>query len=97
MGEHAGKNILRLLAGDTQLKEFSYIDKGSMAVLGRNKAIVAAGRLHFHGVVAWLMWLFVHILYLAGYRNRLLVLLEWAYAYVTYRRGVRYLIKERVD
>jgi len=97
MGEHAGRNILRLLDGDPQLKEFSYIDKGSMAVLGRNKAIVAAGRLHFHGVVAWLMWLFVHILYLAGYRNRLLVLLEWAYAYVTYRRGVRYLIKERVD
>lgn len=97
MGEHAGRNILSLLAGNTQLKEFSYIDKGSMAVLGRNKAIVAAGRLHFHGVIAWLMWLFVHILYLAGYRNRLLVLLEWAYAYVTYRRGVRYLIKERVD
>ncbi|MFM2222208.1 MAG: hypothetical protein RLZZ78_465 [Armatimonadota bacterium] len=97
MGECAGTNIERLLAGITHLKEFSYIDKGSMAVLGRNKAIVAAGRLHFHGVIAWLMWLFVHILYLAGYRNRLLVLLEWAYAYVTYRRGVRYLVKERID
>ncbi|MFM7188607.1 MAG: NAD(P)/FAD-dependent oxidoreductase [Armatimonadota bacterium] len=97
MGECAGKNILKLLAGDTTLQKFSYIDKGSMAVLGRNKAIVAVGRFHFHGAVAWLMWLFVHILYLAGYRNRLLVLLEWAYAYVTYRRGVRYLIKERVE
>jgi len=97
MGECAGKNIGKLLAGNTQLQEFSYIDKGSMAVLGRNKAIVAVGRFHFHGAIAWLMWLFVHILYLAGYRNRLLVLLEWAYAYVTYRRGVRYLLKERTN
>jgi NADH dehydrogenase len=97
MGECAGRNIGKLVAGNADLLKFSYIDKGSMAVLGRNKAVVAAGKLHFHGAIAWLMWLFVHILYLAGYRNRLLVLLEWAYAYVTYRRGVRYLIKERVD
>ncbi len=97
MGECAGMNIGKLVAGKSDLLKFSYIDKGSMAVLGRNKAVVAAGKLHFHGAIAWLMWLFVHILYLAGYRNRLLVLLEWAYAYVTYRRGVRYLIKERVD
>jgi len=97
MGECAGSNIGKLVAGKSDLLKFSYIDKGSMAVLGRNKAVVVAGKLHFHGAIAWLMWLFVHILYLAGYRNRLLVLLEWAYAYVTYRRGVRYLIKERVD
>ena len=97
MGECAGRNIGKLVAGNADLLKFSYIDKGSMAVLGRNKAVVATGKLHFHGAIAWLMWLFVHILYLAGYRNRLLVLLEWAYAYVTYRRGVRYLIKERVD
>ncbi len=97
MGECAGRNIAKLIRGDSHLSPFCYKDKGSMAVLGRNKAIVAAGRLHVHGVVAWLMWLFVHILYLAGYRNRLLVLLEWAYAYVTYRRGVRYLLKERTE
>ncbi len=97
MGECAGRNIAKLIRGDSHLSPFCYKDKGSMAVLGRKKAIVAAGRLHVHGVVAWLMWLFVHILYLAGYRNRLLVLLEWAYAYVTYRRGVRYLLKERTE
>ncbi|MFY8052859.1 MAG: NAD(P)/FAD-dependent oxidoreductase [Armatimonadaceae bacterium] len=97
MGECAGRNIAKLIRGDSHLSPFCYKDKGSMAVLGRNKAIVAAGKLHVHGVVAWLMWLFVHILYLAGYRNRLLVLLEWAYAYVTYRRGVRYLLKERTE
>lgn len=81
--------------GTPGLRPFIYKDKGSMAVLGRHKAVVSAGRVQISGTVAWLMWLFVHILYLAGYRNRLLVFLEWGYAYLTYRRGVRYLLKER--
>ena len=64
-------------------------NKGDLATIGRNRAVAAVGKLRLTGVVAWVAWLFIHILYLAGFRNRLTVLVQWAYQYFTYQRGVR--------
>jgi NADH:quinone reductase (non-electrogenic) len=68
---------------------FHYWDKGSLATIGRSAAIAEFGRIHISGFVAWLAWLFVHILFLIGFRNRLLVFIQWAWSYVTYERGAR--------
>lgn len=94
-GRHVARQIRSLLAsGWTQ--RFEYFDKGTMATIGRNKAVVDAGFLRFSGYFAWLAWLFVHILFLIGFRNRLLVMMNWTYAYMTYGRGAR-LITGRHD
>jgi NADH dehydrogenase len=69
--------------------EFHYWDKGSLATIGRAAAVAEFGKLHISGFIAWLAWLFVHILFLIGFRNRLLVFIEWAWSYVTYERGAR--------
>jgi NADH dehydrogenase len=68
---------------------FVYVDKGSMATIGRSRAIAQVRNLHLHGFLAWLAWLAVHIWYLIGFRNRLLVMFDWAWSYLTYRRGAR--------
>jgi NADH:quinone reductase (non-electrogenic) len=68
---------------------FHYWDKGSLATIGRAAAVAEFGRIHISGFIAWLAWLFVHILYLIGFRNRLLVMIQWAWSYVTYERGAR--------
>jgi NADH dehydrogenase len=68
---------------------FHYWDKGSLATIGRSAAIAEFGRIHISGFIAWLSWLFVHILFLIGFRNRLLVFIQWAWSYVTYERGAR--------
>jgi NADH:ubiquinone reductase (H+-translocating) len=68
---------------------FHYHDKGSLATIGRAAAVAEIGKLHMSGYPAWLTWLFVHILFLIGFRNRLLVLVQWAWAYVSYQRGAR--------
>ena len=70
------------------------LSKGTMALIGRAAAIADIGGIHLTGFIAWLMWLFVHILYLVGFRNRVLVLLQWAWSYVTYRRGARLITGE---
>jgi NADH:ubiquinone reductase (H+-translocating) len=90
-GEHAARNILDSLS-DRERKPFRYRDKGSMATIGRNKAVAQIGRLQFTGIVAWMMWLFVHVLFLVEFRNRLGVLFEWAWAYVTWQRGSRVIV-----
>jgi NADH dehydrogenase len=87
-GQLAGQNIGRLLAG-RPTRAFRYFNKGNLATIGRAKAIADFGRLHLTGFVAWIVWLFVHILNLVGFRNRVSVLLQWAYAYLTYQRGMR--------
>lgn len=92
MGRHASETILERLRGAAGVP-FVYRDKGSLAVLGRNAAVAQVGRVHLAGFLAWLMWLFIHVLYLVGYRNRFLVLLEWAYAYFTYQRGARLIVR----
>lgn len=84
----AAENIRRTLAG-LPLSTFRYRDPGSLATIGRNAAIARLGRLQFHGFLAWLVWLVVHILQLIGFRNRLLVLINWAWDYFFYDRAVR--------
>ena len=73
---------------------FAYRDFGSMAIVGRGSAVADLGRLQVSGPIAWLMWLFLHIFMLIGFRNRIAVMLEWALAYMTFQRSVR-LITER--
>jgi NADH dehydrogenase len=87
-GAWAARNIVRALRGEA-MRPFRYRNKGDLATIGRERAVAEFGRLKFGGRIAWLLWLFVHILYLAGFRNRISVLVEWAYAYFTYRRGAR--------
>ena len=88
MGVHAAKCIAADLAGKPR-KEFHYFDKGNLATIGRAAAVADIGPIKLSGFPAWFIWVFVHILYLIGFRNRLLVMLQWAWAYVTYQRGVR--------
>ena len=70
-------------------QRFYYWDKGSMATIGRNKAVADLNIVHFSGFPAWLAWLFIHVLYLVGFRNRLAVLFQWAWAYLTFNKGAR--------
>jgi NADH dehydrogenase len=93
MGEHAARMIRRTLDGKPR-EPFRYRDKGNLAVIGRNRAVADFGRLALTGHLAWWFWLTVHIAYLAGFRNRLSVLLEWAYAYFTFRPGARLITGE---
>ena len=77
------------IAGSNARSPFHYWDKGSLATIGRAAAVAEFGRIHISGFIAWLSWLFVHILFLIGFRNRLLVFIQWAWSYVTYERGAR--------
>lgn len=89
MGRHAAETIRRDLVGKPRVP-FRYANKGQLAVIGRGNAVAdVAGRFRFAGFPAWLAWVFVHILFLIGFRNRLLVLIEWAWSYVTFQRGAR--------
>lgn len=87
-GRHAAANVARQIEGKPTTP-FRYIDPGNMATIGRNNAIADFGFLRVSGYLGWLLWLFVHILFLIGFRNRLSVLLQWATAYFTHQRSVR--------
>lgn len=91
MAEVAAANILSDLKGEPY-KNFKYKDKGSMATIGRNKAIAEIGSLKLSGFIAWLAWLFVHLISLIGFRNRLAVMTEWFWAYVTRERSARLIV-----
>ena len=95
-GKHAARNVLRLIAGEATTT-FRYRDPGNMATIGRAAAIADFGFARFSGYIGWLLWLFVHILFLIGFRNRLSVLLQWAAAYMTYQRSVRLITGERTE
>jgi NADH dehydrogenase len=91
-GRYVAKLIrreLELSGTSTDRKPFHYWDKGSLATIGRSAAIAQFGKIHISGFVAWLAWLFVHILFLIGFRNRVLVFIQWAWSYFTYERGAR--------
>jgi NADH dehydrogenase len=88
MGEATGTNILRDLRGEPR-KRFTYWDKGSMATIGRSKAIAQAAGMKFTGLIAWMMWLFLHVFFLIGFRNRLAVMFNWFWAYLTPERSAR--------
>ncbi|MBA2742928.1 MAG: NAD(P)/FAD-dependent oxidoreductase [Chthoniobacterales bacterium] len=87
-GRHAAQNILTMIEG-LKPRRFWYWDKGSMATIGRNKAVADLNFMHLSGLPAWLVWLFVHIMFLVGFRNRIAVLLQWAWAYVSFNKGAR--------
>ncbi len=88
MGTLTAKNIIGELNGKKR-EEFEYWDKGTMATIGRSKAIAEAAGMKFKGFVAWLMWLFLHVFFLIGFRNRLSVMLSWFWAYLTRERSAR--------
>jgi len=87
-GRYVARTIEARLRGEA-VRPFHYFDKGTLATIGRNKAVAAFGRLHISGPVAWFVWLFVHLMYLVEFDNRLLVLIEWIYDYITRNRGAR--------
>jgi NADH dehydrogenase len=93
-GATAAMNIIRTIRGQPRTR-FRYRNKGDLATIGRQRAIADFGRFHVEGALAWWFWLFVHILYLAGFRNRVAVLVEWAYAFFTYQRGSRLITAPR--
>jgi NADH dehydrogenase len=87
-----GKATARNIANDLQGKprrDFHYVNKGSLATIGRAAAIAEFGKIHISGFIAWLSWLFVHIFFLIGFRNRVLVMIQWAWSYFTYERGAQ--------
>jgi NADH:ubiquinone reductase (H+-translocating) len=90
-GRYVGKLIARevKVGGLDSRPAFHYHDKGSLATIGRSAAIAQFGKIHISGFIAWLAWLFVHILFLIGFRNRLLVFIQWAWSYLTYERSAR--------
>jgi len=91
MGRHAARNILRSLQG-RETEAFRYRDYGQLATIGRNAAVATMGRLRFSGYAAWLLWLVAHIYFLISFRNRLMVLIDWAWAYWTFERSARIVI-----
>jgi NADH dehydrogenase len=87
-GRHAARNVLAMIDGGKP-QPFWYFDKGSMATIGRNKAVADLKLVHLSGIPAWLAWLFVHVIFLVGFRNRLAVLFQWAWAYFSFNKGAR--------
>lgn len=93
MGRHAAATIVREVAGKDR-PSFRYRDKGSLATIGRAAAVADLGRLHLGGWVAWIAWLVIHVFFLIGFRNRLFVISQWAWAYITQKRGARLITGE---
>jgi NADH dehydrogenase len=85
---HAARNIERARQGRA-MEPFRYVDYGTMATIGRHSAVADLGWLRLSGYAAWLVWLFIHLTWLIGFRSRLLVLVQWAFAYFSYQRSVR--------
>jgi NADH dehydrogenase len=95
-GRYAARLIAGRLRGETSRKPFTYFDKGTMAVIGRHAAVADIGPFRFGGVLAWLMWLFIHLLLLVNFESRMVVLIRWAFSYFTYNRGSRILYSNDV-
>lgn len=91
-GKNLGKNFKKMLKGE-KLEPFKYFDKGTMATVGRNKAVVDIGKMHFGGAIAWFLWMFVHLWFLVGFRNRVVTFFNWTYSYINYDRAARLIIR----
>jgi len=91
-GEHLAKNLKNLLSGK-QMKAFKYNDKGTMATVGRNKAVVDLRSAKFGGFFAWFIWMFVHLMALVGFRNRVIVFFNWAYNYINFDKAARLIVR----
>jgi NADH dehydrogenase len=94
MGTYVAKNLLLSLAGE-KAESFKYKDYGQLATIGRNSAVAMFGKLHMSGYPAWLLWLFAHVWFLIGFRNRLVVTIDWALSYWTFERNARIVIGRR--
>ena len=88
-GRYAARLIRKRLRGEKDPAPFHYFDKGQLAVIGRAAAVAEIRKLHLSGFVAWLIWLFVHLMYLVEFSNRLLVFVQWGFLYLTFNRGAR--------
>ena len=91
-GKQLGENLVRLIQ-NKPMKPFIYNDKGAMATIGRNKAVVDLPKIRFQGVFAWYVWMFVHLFFLIGFRNRMVVFINWVYNYVRFDREARLIIR----
>jgi NADH dehydrogenase len=101
MGRTAAENLKRRLRGEAT-RAFRYVDYGNLATIGRKAAVVdlavpVLGSLRFSGLMAWLFWLFAHIYFLIGFRNRLVVFFDWAWAYFTFERSARVVAPDRIE
>ena len=102
-----GRHVAKLLSAEIDAlaknapapprQPFVYVDKGAMATIGRSRAVVDVRGFHITGFIAWIMWLFTHLLFLIGFRNRMAVFFQWLYAYATFRRGARIIWTQKVD
>ena len=95
MGRVAARNIINRMAGKPA-ENFVYSDYGSLATIGRKAAVAMVGNFKFSGLPAWLFWLFVHVYFLIGFRNRLMVMIDWGWAYLTFKRSAR-VISSSID
>jgi NADH dehydrogenase len=95
MGKATGENILHIIKGEAT-KPFKYFDKGSLATIGRNKAVADLGKVKFQGFFAWVVWMFVHLISLLGFRNKIVVFISWVGNYFTYNGGSRLIIRKFV-
>jgi NADH dehydrogenase len=95
-GNHVAKTIVQLINGEPT-EPFKYFDKGSLATIGRNKAVADLGKLKFQGFFAWLIWMFVHLVSLLGFRNKMVVFINWVLSYVTYNGGARLIIRRYIS
>lgn len=93
-GQFLGRLISQIVAGKPR-QSFRFVDKGQMATIGRSRAVIEIGKFHMSGRIAWLIWLVVHIYYLTGFRNRLVVVLQWAWSYLTFRCGARLIVDKK--
>ena len=91
-GNHLAKNLIRILKSEKMLP-FVYNDKGTMATVGRNRAVVDLGKMRFGGFFAWYVWMFVHLWFLVGFRNRAITFFNWVYNYINYDKGARLIIR----
>ncbi|MCB4808299.1 NAD(P)/FAD-dependent oxidoreductase [Tamlana sp. 62-3] len=91
-GEQLGDNLIKLVE-NKPMKPFEYTDKGAMATIGRNKAVVDLKKFKFQGVFAWFVWMFVHLFFLIGFRNRMVVFINWVYNYIRFDREARLIIR----
>ncbi|MDR2011068.1 MAG: NAD(P)/FAD-dependent oxidoreductase [Bacteroidales bacterium] len=97
MANNLAKNMNRVVKGNSKMKKFYYKDKGSLATISRNAAVADLGKLKFSGFIAWLLWLIIHMLYTTGLKNKIFVIINWAWNYFTYDTSLRLLILPKMS
>ena len=95
-GAYAAKAIVARVKGAKPLPPFHYFDKGDLAVIGRGSAVARIFGVHLSGLIAWLVWLFVHLMYLVQFQSRVIVFIQWGFQYITFSRGARLITGEGI-